>query len=151
MLFFRSIFNYYIISLCLSDFISALISPLGVYQRIWGYRKFSIPSFFCKVGKIKVILILTYFGPFVNNKTFLTFCANFDSKLLFYFCNLYIKYRINLRPYALLSSFKKLSIGSVLKKIFTKMILNLLLHNYVINTRICYSCILIIAMPNFFE
>ena len=47
--YFRSIFNYYIVSLCVSDIISALLNPLFLYRRIWGYDVWEIPYFFCKV------------------------------------------------------------------------------------------------------
>ena len=47
---FRSVFNYFIISLAVSDLISALISPLFVYRRVWGTKQWQLSSFVCKVG-----------------------------------------------------------------------------------------------------
>ena len=47
--FFRNKFNFYIMSLCLSDLISAALSPFGLYQRTWGFTSFNLPSTICKV------------------------------------------------------------------------------------------------------
>ena len=47
---FRSVFNYFIVSLAVSDLISALISPLFVYRRTWGTKQWQLSSFVCKVG-----------------------------------------------------------------------------------------------------
>nr|XP_039270397.1 growth hormone secretagogue receptor type 1-like isoform X1 [Styela clava] len=44
-----SVFNQFILSLCVSDLLSALISPLFLYRRTWGYDDWQIPSFFCKL------------------------------------------------------------------------------------------------------
>ena len=46
---FRSIFNYYIVSLCVSDFIASALVPLHAYRRLWGFVKWNIPSALCKV------------------------------------------------------------------------------------------------------
>ncbi|XP_078494137.1 growth hormone secretagogue receptor type 1-like [Ciona intestinalis] len=45
----RSIFNFMILSLCVSDFLSALLSPLFLYRRTWGFEDWQISSFLCKV------------------------------------------------------------------------------------------------------
>nr|XP_039271251.1 uncharacterized protein LOC120345772 isoform X1 [Styela clava] len=41
-------FNILILSLCMSDFLSALNSPFQIYRRIWGYLEFDLPLGFCK-------------------------------------------------------------------------------------------------------
>ncbi|XP_039252602.1 galanin receptor 2a-like [Styela clava] len=42
--------KYYtlILSLCVSDLTSALLSPLFLYRRTWGFDYFALPDFFCK-------------------------------------------------------------------------------------------------------
>jgi len=50
---FRSPFNYIIASLCVSDFISALISPLFFYKMFWGFWSWKASSFLCKVSTHK--------------------------------------------------------------------------------------------------
>jgi len=39
-------------SLCFSDLISAVISPLWIYRRLWGYfyDDWKLPHFMCKVS-----------------------------------------------------------------------------------------------------
>ena len=39
----------HIISMCVSDTISALLSPLYLNKVIWGYNEWKIPSLLCKV------------------------------------------------------------------------------------------------------
>ena len=46
---FRSVFNYFILSLSVSDLMSALISPLYLYKRTWGFEYWNIPKIFCQV------------------------------------------------------------------------------------------------------
>ncbi|XP_076826052.1 somatostatin receptor type 2-like [Clavelina lepadiformis] len=45
----KSVFNYLIMSLCVSDLISAILSPLFVYRRTWGFDHWTISTFLCKV------------------------------------------------------------------------------------------------------
>nr|XP_018668991.2 adenosine receptor A2b-like [Ciona intestinalis]XP_026691640.1 adenosine receptor A2b-like [Ciona intestinalis] len=45
----KSIFNCLILSLCVSDLISALISPLFLYRRTWGFEGWKISTAICKV------------------------------------------------------------------------------------------------------
>ena len=47
---FRSVFNYYIMSLCFSDLVSAMLSPFWIYRQTWGFEQWKIPTFLCKVG-----------------------------------------------------------------------------------------------------
>ncbi|XP_078481675.1 growth hormone secretagogue receptor type 1-like [Ciona intestinalis] len=44
-----STFNLFIASLCVSDCISALISPLFLYRRTWGFDEWKISNFLCKL------------------------------------------------------------------------------------------------------
>nr|XP_039267545.1 growth hormone secretagogue receptor type 1-like [Styela clava] len=44
----RNLFVYFIFSLCISDLISAVISPLFWYRRTLGFDVWAIPGFFCK-------------------------------------------------------------------------------------------------------
>ncbi|XP_039252738.2 uncharacterized protein LOC120329995 isoform X1 [Styela clava] len=44
----KSPFNIMLMSLCVSDFLSACYSPFVLYRRTFGYSKFSLPVFFCK-------------------------------------------------------------------------------------------------------
>nr|XP_039251734.1 nociceptin receptor-like [Styela clava] len=44
----KSSFNILIMSLCVSDFLSALNSPFQMYRRIWGFLEFELPVGFCK-------------------------------------------------------------------------------------------------------
>ena len=55
-LFFRSPFFYLILSLSISDLLSALISPFALYKLTWGYDVWMWPDIFCKV-KIKLITL----------------------------------------------------------------------------------------------
>nr|XP_026696399.1 growth hormone secretagogue receptor type 1-like [Ciona intestinalis] len=43
-----TIFNIFILSLCVSDLYSALISPLQLYRRTWGFDRWIISDFLCK-------------------------------------------------------------------------------------------------------
>jgi len=45
----RSMFNYFILSLCFSDLTSATISPFFMYRRTWGYDDWLLSVAFCKV------------------------------------------------------------------------------------------------------
>ncbi|XP_076805359.1 growth hormone secretagogue receptor type 1-like [Clavelina lepadiformis] len=45
----KSTFHYIILSICLSDLISAILSPLYVYQRTWGFLSWDIPNFLCGI------------------------------------------------------------------------------------------------------
>ncbi|XP_039268414.2 growth hormone secretagogue receptor type 1-like [Styela clava] len=45
----RNIFMYFIVSLCSSDLMSALISPLFWYRRTLGFDVWMPPNFFCKL------------------------------------------------------------------------------------------------------
>ncbi|XP_076813756.1 growth hormone secretagogue receptor type 1-like [Clavelina lepadiformis] len=45
----RSTFNCLIASLCVSDLISAIISPLNIYRRTWGYYNWEWSDFLCKM------------------------------------------------------------------------------------------------------
>nr|XP_039256557.1 rhodopsin, GQ-coupled-like [Styela clava] len=45
----RSVFNRLIVSLCVSDLFSAIISPLSLHRRTSGYDNWILPEFFCKV------------------------------------------------------------------------------------------------------
>nr|XP_026691624.1 growth hormone secretagogue receptor type 1-like [Ciona intestinalis] len=44
----RSTFNFFIMSLCVSDFLSSFISLLFVYRRTWGFEEWTISDFLCK-------------------------------------------------------------------------------------------------------
>lgn len=44
-----SIFNVLIVSLCVSDLLSALVSPLFLYRRTWGFDEWAISESFCKI------------------------------------------------------------------------------------------------------
>ncbi|CAK8674931.1 unnamed protein product [Clavelina lepadiformis] len=44
----QSIFNYFLLSLAVSDLLSILISPLYLYRRTWGLDRWVISSFLCK-------------------------------------------------------------------------------------------------------
>ncbi|XP_039270232.1 growth hormone secretagogue receptor type 1-like isoform X2 [Styela clava] len=44
----KSTFNIFLMSLCVSDFLSALFSPIFIYRRTWGYETWHIPRLFCK-------------------------------------------------------------------------------------------------------
>ena len=48
----RSIFNYFLLSMAISDLISALISPLTVYHQTWGFNHWNFPALLCKVSGI---------------------------------------------------------------------------------------------------
>ncbi|XP_039252257.2 growth hormone secretagogue receptor type 1-like [Styela clava] len=43
----RNVFNLFILSLCVSDLISSLISWINLYRRTWGFNVFALPDFFC--------------------------------------------------------------------------------------------------------
>ncbi|XP_039256222.2 alpha-1A adrenergic receptor-like [Styela clava] len=45
----KSVFNLMIVSLCVSDLISAIISPLSLHRRTLGYDHWLLPEFFCKL------------------------------------------------------------------------------------------------------
>ncbi|XP_077975417.1 D(1A) dopamine receptor-like isoform X2 [Styela clava] len=45
----KSVFNFMIVSLCVSDLFSAIISPLSLHRRTLGYDDWMMPEFFCKV------------------------------------------------------------------------------------------------------
>ncbi|XP_078481676.1 growth hormone secretagogue receptor type 1-like [Ciona intestinalis] len=45
----KNTFNIFIMSLCFSDLLSSLISPLWVYSRVWGRVTWRISLFLCKV------------------------------------------------------------------------------------------------------
>ncbi|XP_039269772.1 growth hormone secretagogue receptor type 1-like [Styela clava] len=45
----RSIFNFMIVSLCVSDLLSALVSPLALYRRTWGFEEWLLPGVLCKI------------------------------------------------------------------------------------------------------
>ena len=71
-----NVFMRFILSLCVSDFISALISWLFLYRRTWGFDRWSpIPDVFCTVS-FKIIIKISS-----NHKTFvrLHFCRLFTS------------------------------------------------------------------------
>ena len=45
-----TVFNHFILSLALSDLLSALVSPFYLYMYSNGYRNWSYPTYFCKVN-----------------------------------------------------------------------------------------------------
>ena len=47
--YFRSLFNYFILSLSISDLISAILSPCTLYRLGWGFDYWAAPAFLCKV------------------------------------------------------------------------------------------------------
>ena len=47
---FRNLFNYFILSLSISDLISAILSPCVLYRRGWGFDFWAAPAFLCKVA-----------------------------------------------------------------------------------------------------
>lgn len=49
LVYFRNPFNILILSLSISDFFSALNSPLQIYRSLWGYLEFNLPVGVCKV------------------------------------------------------------------------------------------------------
>ena len=46
----RSIFHFFIFSLCVSDTISALISWISFYKKTWGFNGFALSNFTCVVS-----------------------------------------------------------------------------------------------------
>jgi len=46
----RDAFTYIFLSLCVSDVISALLSPLYLYRRTWGFYNWKASTFMCKVS-----------------------------------------------------------------------------------------------------
>jgi len=49
----RNIFMHFILSLCVSDLASALISWLFLYRRTWGFDIWNpVPDVFCKVSQL---------------------------------------------------------------------------------------------------
>nr|XP_039252305.1 G-protein coupled receptor 183-B-like [Styela clava] len=46
----RSVFNIFLMSLCVSDFVSAVNSPFVIYRATWGFYEWSIPHIFCKLA-----------------------------------------------------------------------------------------------------
>ena len=47
--YFRSLFNYFILSLSISDLIAAILSPCTLYRTGWGFEYWTAPAFLCKV------------------------------------------------------------------------------------------------------
>nr|CAB3248990.1 growth hormone secretagogue receptor type 1-like [Phallusia mammillata] len=45
----KTTFNYMIMSLCVSDLMSAMISPLFLYRRTWGFDEWNASGFMCKL------------------------------------------------------------------------------------------------------
>ncbi|XP_039256429.2 alpha-1A adrenergic receptor-like [Styela clava] len=45
----KSVFNLLIISLCVSDLLSAIVSPLALYRRTWGFEEWLLPKEFCNL------------------------------------------------------------------------------------------------------
>ncbi|CAK8683580.1 unnamed protein product [Clavelina lepadiformis] len=45
----KSTFNYVIFSICFSDLISALLSPLFLYRRTWGFLYWNLSDALCKI------------------------------------------------------------------------------------------------------
>ncbi|XP_076805346.1 growth hormone secretagogue receptor type 1-like [Clavelina lepadiformis] len=45
----KSTFNYVIFSICFSDLISALLSPLFLYRRTWGFLSWNLSDALCKI------------------------------------------------------------------------------------------------------
>ncbi|XP_039252739.2 uncharacterized protein LOC120329995 isoform X2 [Styela clava] len=60
----KSPFNIMLMSLCVSDFLSACYSPFVLYRRTFGYSKFSLPVFFCKIVALG-IWVETFLANFV--------------------------------------------------------------------------------------
>nr|XP_039258430.1 neuropeptides B/W receptor type 1-like [Styela clava] len=44
-----SVFNIFLMSLCVSDFVSAVDSLGVLYRRTWGFRYWNLPTVFCKL------------------------------------------------------------------------------------------------------
>ena len=45
----RSVFNIFLMSLCVSDFISSMVSPFILYRVTWGFYEWAIAEAWCKV------------------------------------------------------------------------------------------------------
>nr|XP_039252739.1 uncharacterized protein LOC120329995 isoform X2 [Styela clava] len=60
----KSPFNIMLMSLCVSDFLSACYSPFVLYRRTFGYSKYSLPVFFCKIVALG-IWVETFLANFV--------------------------------------------------------------------------------------
>jgi len=54
-IYFRSPFFYLMMSLSVSDLISALISIFALYRLTWGYDFWRWTDFFCKVRKFNMV------------------------------------------------------------------------------------------------
>jgi len=51
---------HFILSLCVSDLISALISWLFLYRRTWGFDIWNpVPDVFCKVSQLDGLVEIT--------------------------------------------------------------------------------------------
>ncbi|CAK8683581.1 unnamed protein product [Clavelina lepadiformis] len=50
----KSKFNYVIFSICFSDLISAMLSPLFLYRRTWGFLYWNLSDALCKLALIVV-------------------------------------------------------------------------------------------------
>jgi len=47
--YFRSVFNYFILSLAISDLLSSVFSPLYIYKNTYGFSEWNLPRFLCQV------------------------------------------------------------------------------------------------------
>lgn len=54
-LFYRNLFSYFILSLCISDLLSTLVSPLCWYRRTLGFDEWRVPDILCKVSDREVM------------------------------------------------------------------------------------------------
>ncbi|CAK8674398.1 unnamed protein product [Clavelina lepadiformis] len=65
-----STFNYFIVSLCVSDLLSSLISPLHAYRRTWGFIDWQWSDFLCKM-----FWSIDLWTSFVTSSHVLTFAS----------------------------------------------------------------------------
>ena len=67
----------YIVSMCVSDTISAILSPLYLNKVIWGFNEWKIPSLLCKVVAFIGIGVMMRIAveAFSNLQTFSYFFA----------------------------------------------------------------------------
>ena len=62
--FFRSVFNYFLLSLAISDLMSAVVSPLYLYRVTVGFSEWKLPTFLCPVI---TVLISKNVNTIINN------------------------------------------------------------------------------------
>ena len=54
-IFFRSVFNYFLLSLAVSDLMSAVVSPLYLYRVTVGFSEWKLPAFLCPVITVPIL------------------------------------------------------------------------------------------------